>query len=363
MKIAVISGRFGLSGVPLAQQRLAKAFSKRGHQVDLIYGAINSDSNLPNSNDMRIICLNKTRVIGMLAKLTIYMIKEKPNVIFSAGDHLNVVVLVAKILSFQSIKVSCSSRVTPYDTYKGKIFSKNWILKQISKILMNKADVLSCVSKEMVGQYQKLFKNSKHMHIYNPINLDEISVNAKEKNFHPEFCKHPDQKIIVAAGMLERWKGFHDLIDAFKIASRNSDLKLYILGEGSQRNFLLNQIKKQNLSKKVFLLGAVTNPIKYFSSCDLFVLSSYVEGMPNVLIEALACGCTVVSYDCETGPKEVLNKNNGYLCKTGDVIELAEKIKYGIENPISKDLARTSIESFYEENVVMKHLKSLNIQI
>ena len=70
---------------------------------------------------------------------------------------MNAIVLLAAILSNSKAKISCSSKVTPYDTYSNKFFSKGWILKLVMQLVMFRADVLSCVSKDMVYQYKKYF--------------------------------------------------------------------------------------------------------------------------------------------------------------------------------------------------------------
>ena len=135
MKILVIAGRYGLSGVPLAQLKLAKALARDGHQIELIYGAVNEGNKLPESNLFKISTLNSQRVSSMLFPLVKYFISKKPDLVFTAGDHLNAIVLIASIISISFAKISCSSRVTPYDTYSSKIFSKGWLLKIVMSLV------------------------------------------------------------------------------------------------------------------------------------------------------------------------------------------------------------------------------------
>ena len=145
MKICVIAGRYGLSGVPLAQLRFARSLSKLGHEVELVFGSVNAGNKIPHSQNFKITTLNKKRVSLMFFNL-IDIVKNKHfDLIFSAGDHLNAVVLLSAIISRSSIKISCSSRVTPFDTYSNYIFSKGWILKIIMKLVMHRANVLTCV--------------------------------------------------------------------------------------------------------------------------------------------------------------------------------------------------------------------------
>jgi len=362
MKITVITSRFGISGVPLAQLRFARALASRGHTVEYIIGYVNEGNQEPNIDGVKVHTLNKLRVINMILPLVTYFKKEKPNIVFTAGDHLNAIVTLAILITGLDIKISASSRVTPFDTYSNKLFSKRWILKQLMKILMPKIDVLTCVSKDMVKQYEEIFIKTKHTCVYN------IIVDKESKKRIIEDIPEKDQylfqggSIIIAAGMLEPWKGFSDLILSMSELLKSKKAHLVILGEGSMKLELENLIQSLNLNDNITLLGYVANPLKYFRKADVFVLSSYVEGLPNVLIEAMMCGCTPVSTDCPTGPKEVLqNGKYGYLVPMRNPKALAKGIEEALSKPISKKLLDEAIEPFSEDNVISEHFKLLKI--
>ena len=362
MNIALFAGTFSLSGVPLAQFKLARAFSENGHNVDLIYGKILDKINLPSTEKFKIINFNKNRVSYMFFKIAWYLYEKKPDIIFSAGDHLNAIVLLAAILTNSKSKISCSSRVTPFDTYSDNLLSKGWFLKIIMKMVMYRADVLTCVSKDMIGQYKTIFKNSKHIPIYNIVK-DQYS---QDLMFEPlnkeEEVYFNKKKIIITAGMLEPWKRQEDIIYAFNLLKEKKDLALIILGEGSQKKKLNNIINKLNLKNLVFCLGNVNNPLKYFAKSAVFVLSSRVEGLPNVLVEAMMCGCTPVSTDCPTGPREVLQDGKyGYLVDVGNIEQISKSIQKALNHPISKENLKNAIQEFSEQKVIEKHFISLKI--
>ena len=362
MKILVISGRYGVSGVPLAQLRLANVLSKRGHEVIYVVGAINDNLTIKNVK-FSINNLDCKRVIQMPFKLAFLFSRFKPDLIFTAGDHLNVVVLFAAIISLCGAKISCSSRVTPFDTYAGGIFSKNWFLKIAMILLSWRANVMTCVSQEMVGQYREVFKRSKHICIYNIVIDDSFE---QRKSLEPIDWPILDSgaAVIIGAGNLESWKGFSDLINAFHIVRSAGNAKLIILGDGSLKYILENEILRLGLDKDVFLMGNKKNPYQYFRKSDVFVLSSYVEGMPNVLIEAIACGCTIVSTDCKTGPAEIISDGvNGYLTQVGNIEMMANKINQAILAPIPYSASTGILEKFKEEDVFRKHYESLGISL
>ena len=362
MKIAVITPRFAFSGVPLAQIRLAQSLSNRGHAVDLLIGNIPNTKDLPKLNNINLINFQTMKVRNMLWHITRYFFQSKPDIVFSAEDHLNILVIISRALAQSKAKLSCSSRVTPYDTFSNKILSKRWILKILYSLLQNRADVSSCVSRGMVEQYKKIFKNSRHQPIYNIIDpvLSKNLIN--EPIDDPDFNIR-DLPILIAAGTLAHWKGFDLLIEAVKILSSSYEFKLFILGDGPDRDLLTSMIKEYELENVITLKGRVNNTLKYFKASDIFILSSRVEGMPNVLVEAMMCGCTPVSFDCETGPNEIiLNNDYGYLAQPKCAKSLSEAIAKALDRRISDEKLNERVKLFSEGSVLKKHFDALGIR-
>jgi glycosyltransferase involved in cell wall biosynthesis len=102
--------------------------------------------------------------------------------------------------------------------------------------------------------------------------------------------------------------------------------------------------------------------LKYFARSDIFILSSYAEGLPNVLVEAMMCGCTPVATDCRTGPSEVIDNNRfGYLVPVGDHVAMAKAIEAAIEKPIPKEMLAEAIRSFTPDAVIARHFSILGL--
>ncbi len=361
MKIAVVTPLFAIAGVPLAQLRFARAIAQRGYDVDLIIGHIRPGCSFEAPIGIRTIVLNCLKVRNMLLPLVRYFLKEKPDVVFSAEDHLNTVVLIAAWLTGSKAKISGSSRVTPFDTYSNIPLTKRWVLKQLAKIVMRRANALTCVSRDMVEQYHQVFSSPPHTCVYNIVDDSYSRIRMQENVDHP-WLTNKSKPVLIAAGSLAPWKGFNYLIEAVSLVSARRDVRLLILGDGPLREDLENMIDKLGLRNVVELLGYVENPLKYFSRADVFVLSSLVEGMPNVLVEALMCGCTPVATDCPTGPKEVLQDGRyGYLVPVQNPDALAVAIEKALDRPISKAQLNEAIAPFEETRVIDRHFEILGI--
>ena len=120
-------------------------------------------------------------------------------------------------------------------------------------------------------------------------------------------------------------KDYETLLRAFSVARTNCDLRLMILGEGELRSNLEALIEQLGLKEDVALPGFTENPFAYMRQADMFVLSSGFEGLPTVLIEAMACGAPVVSTDCPNGPAEILENGKwGRLVPVGDANAFAQ---------------------------------------
>lgn len=362
LRIAVVTPRYALSGVPLAQWRFAAALAEAGHQVDLIIGHCDADLAVPPAPGVAVRVLGCGRTRGMVPAIWRYLRRERPDAMFSAEDHLNSFVLAAAIAAGSRTKISGSCRVTPFDTYSNTPFTKRWVLKWAARAVAWRADALTCVSEDMVGQYRQVFPKTKHVSVYNIVDTPAAHLRMRETVDHPWFVDET-APLIVAAGSLAPWKGFADLIDAMAILlGTGRRARLAILGGGPLHDALQARIEAAGIGESVQLIGRVENPLKYFARADVFALSSHVEGLPNVLVEAMLCGCTPVSTDCPTGPREVLHGGRyGYLCPVGDTEAMADRLAYALDHPIARDLLAEAVTPFRQDAVLQHHFALLGL--
>lgn len=360
-RIFFVIARYSHSGVSLAQLRLAKAFLQRGFQVDFVIGYVPPDLTLPPDLGFDVINLAQPRTFRLFWPIMRLIRSKHPSVIFSAEDHLNAIVTLAVILTGSRAKLSVSSRVTPYDTYSNKVMSKGWVLKILNPILWHRANVLTCVSRDMVKQYHAIFGKTKHQAAYNVVVNSDLELKKCERVDHPWLTDH-EIPIVISAGRLASEKGFPDLIAAMKLVNERMPVRLIMLGDGPLREQLQQSIDEGGLNDRIQLLGFQANPYKYYARSRLFVLSSYVEGLPNVLVEAMACGCAVVSTDCPTGPREVLQDGRfGRLVPVRSPRAMAEAIVEMLASPPDLVLLREAVSPFEEEPVVSDHQSMLGL--
>lgn len=140
------------------------------------------------------------------------------------------------------------------------------------------------------------------------------------------------ENIIVSAGRLNKNKGFDYLIRSFhKVNPEN--WKLIILGEGPEKQNLIDLIEFFHMEDKVFLPGYKVNVHEYFGKSKIFAFTSLSEGFPNVLLEAMATPLACISFDIDSGPRDLItNGRNGFLVETKDIDDFAAKLKLLVNN-------------------------------
>lgn len=271
------------------------------------------------------------------------------NVVFLT--HQILVVLIAST-GLDLNRMIVSERNHLINDLAGLPIFKRYIFKKLIRIFYPKADKIICVSDGVLSSVAKVcgFRDNL-MTIYNPV-IGNSTHRLSEENL-PVYVENivNGRKVILTVGRLEDQKNHKLLINAFaKFYAEFSDAVLLIAGEGSRKKQLENQIKQLKLGKSVYLLGYIENPFPLFSRADCFVLSSNFEGLPGVLIQALAYSKNVIATDCESGPREILKDGTlGQLVKTGDELGLKNAMMKVFKNQVNsvkftdRDLERFEI--------------------
>lgn len=203
-----------------------------------------------------------------------------------------------------------------------------WSNNFLKKILFSK--ILSWSNLIIVNslKFQKELKKKFYLNsicIYNPLNLREIKSLSKKKISFKFFSNNFVN--LISVGRLVSQKDHITLLKAINLVKNNLKIKLLIIGEGDQKVNLLKYIKDNNLEKIVKIKDRKENPFPYIAKSEIMVLSSKFEGLPNILLEALALKKFIISSDCPTGPSEILDAGkSGFLFNVGNFKELARKI-------------------------------------
>ncbi len=207
--------------------------------------------------------------------------------------------------------------------------------------------------------------------IYNILNIDRVNSLKNEpiEEVVEQFMKN--HKCVMTTGRFAESKGLQNLLKSFSIvAKQKPEVRLVMLGDGETNEKVKKLITDLQLTDKVLLPGFKKNPFKYISRADVFVLPSFYEGFPNMLIEAMACGTPVIATDCPTGPAEIMKASAeasnvitdyGYLIQfipEQDSSWAATDIK-----EMHEDFAETIVQVLYDDKLAQKFVSNANKRI
>jgi glycosyltransferase involved in cell wall biosynthesis len=273
--------------------------------------------------------LSCPRVGKALVPLYKIIQKFQPAVVVSTLKHVTLLISIIKLGSAHRFRHvarvanTYSMEIGIGSAGKMKIRLTSGLIRFANSLV----DDFICVSEGVSTDLQKYFgvESSRCRVIYNPIDLQKIKELA---DVHmPPVLTEPRLPTILAVGRLSKQKDYAMLINAFRLLSSECDCRLVILGEGNLRGEIEDKIKKDGLTEKVYLEGFIANPYPYFKLADVFALSSLYEGLPNVLLEALAFDLPVVSTDCNYGPAEIITASYlGQLVPVGDAEKMGQAL-------------------------------------
>lgn len=314
---------------------LAQGITERGLPVDLVLTVAEGVflNQLPAA--VRVVDLRAGRLLRSIAPLTGYLRRERPRVLVSSMTHANLIALWSARLARRSTPVM----VTEHDTmsqstqHYGRVARGCW--PYVLRTFYPWATWVVAVSRgaaDDLARTSGLPRDRMHV-VYNPVITPGIMALARQSADHPWFA--PGQPpVILGVGRLTRQKDFPTLLRAFAEVRRKRAARLIILGEGEDRPVLERLAGELGLTDDVALPGFHENAMAYMARSAVFVLSSVWEGLPTVLIEALAAGARVVSTDCPSGPREILQEGRlGALVPVGDVGALAAAMIAALERP------------------------------
>ena len=301
---------------------IANYFSSKDNNIKLITASKGFDQKFKNIDIIKpkLSFLKNTsrkfKYLICLLELLKLILSRKEVSVFAFQANLYCIIL-CKIFN---IKVIIRSNSSPTG------WSKNSLKKFIFKYLLGLADKVIVNSTDFKKQFKVLF-NINAKCIYNPLNKSEILKYSKEYVELPFYQKNKKSLKIITIGRFTDQKDHSTLLRSLNEIKNKIDFKLLIIGRGVNKYKMINYIKENNLKKNVKILPFQNNPFKYLMISDLFILTSKFEGLPNVLLEAAVLKKFIISTNCPTGPREILqNGKGGFLFKIGDYKNLSQKI-------------------------------------
>ena len=339
---------------------LAECLAKRGFVVDLVLAKAEGPYLKDVSKKVRIVDLNANRVMKSLPALVRYLRSDKPDAMLSAMGHVNIIAVCARFLAMVSTRIVISEHNNLTLSTRNAPSRRARFMPWLMRFFYPLADGVVAVSIGVADDLARVIKLPREQIkiIYNPIVTAELLRKAKESIDHSWF-RPGESPVILGTGRLTKAKDFSTLLTTFALVRKERPARLMILGEGQERHKLEELSNKLGIDADVDMPGFVDNPYKYMAHASAFVLSSRWEGLPSVLIEAMACGCRLISTDCPNGPAEVLeNGKYGKLVTVGDVGGLAEAIMATLDGPKSPDMVRRA-QDFGVEQAVEGYLKVL----
>lgn len=370
-KLALFCTDLNWGGIQRVAVTLANAFSDYGLKVELIVlqGGGELEGQLSRSVELRILNCSKRSLylLSPFSPLLVSIKRSKPDVLFAFGSVCNRIACWLKKL----YRIKPLLMISEHTLISERLRCKNWLEQWRNvirlRLLYSEASLCVCVSNAVKKDLEvlKILESCRMKVIYNPIFGPHISLLSQEGVPHPLFDK-PSKPILLWAGRMVKIKGLEVLLRAFSILvnKMNIDASLFLLGDGPERNDLVNVANKLNIGDRVSFAGFSSNPYSYMEKSTLFVLSSLAEGFGNVLVEALACGTSIVSSDCSSGPREILEDGKyGKLVPVGDADAMAQAIKDVLERPYPKEKLRLRAAYFSVENSLKSYVELIEVLV
>lgn len=364
-----------------AQRRtvtLVNGFAERGHAVDLVVVAARGPLIPLLDPRVRLVALTdwveghplarlprRVQLFLGLGRIVRYFRRERPGVFMAAASHVHVPVLLAHRIA--ACDVPLVLRVSNHLSRSGSEGAKpktRMFAPRLARRLYPRADAVIAVSRGVADDVHAVtgYPRDRIHAVQSPMLTDELRQRIDASVDHP-WLAAGQPPVILGVGRLVKQKDFPTLIRAFARVRAARPARLLLLGRAKnnkKRRRLTDLIDSLGVTTDVELTGYVDNPLAYMKRAAVLVLSSAWEGLPGVLIEALACGCPIVSTDCPSGPAEILEGGKyGRLVPIGDDAAMAAAILETLNAPPPRDALRARAEDFGADRAIDRYLSVL----
>lgn len=367
-----------------AQRRvltLANGFAARGHEVDMVVvrgGGVLEQELHANVRlvaldrtgrvESRVVALGRSRGVRTFASipaLARYLRRNQPDVLLSGASHANLVAVAAWRLARLPIALVLrasnhpSGNLAPFPPLQRLV--RLW-MRALARRFYPVADHVIAVSQGVARELMALtgLPPERVTVVYNPMYGPDLERRLAAP-LAAEVLPGEGQPVILGCGTFKLQKDFPTLIEAFARLVHSRPARLVLLGDGPLRRALEARVRALGLADRVLFPGFVANPLPWMRHASVFVLSSMWEGLPGVLIEAMAAGCPVVATDCPSGPREILADGRfGPLVPVGDPGALARAIRQMLDHPPDPEVLRARARFFAADLAIDRYLAVLD---
>jgi glycosyltransferase involved in cell wall biosynthesis len=366
-RIACFFSTSGHSGVDRAAKHLIPALARRGYRVDLLKVRRHGPHLDAIPDGVTVVDLGSRHTYACVPALVRYLRREHPAVMLSDKDRVNrtalLAGLIARRLAGVPTRLVFSSGTTISIDLATRGALERWVQRNSMGRLYPFADqviVTSAGVADDMARYTGLARERIRV-VPSPVVPASLFTEALARPDHP-WLGRSDVPLILGAGELCGRKDFETLLRAFARVRAQCPCRLMILGQGRARERLLALASELGVAEDVALPGFVAEPYTFMAHADLFAFTSRWEGLGFVIIEALAVGTPVVSTDCPSGPREILQDGRiGPLVPVGDAVALAAAMLQTLDAPPPEALLRDAARPYEIEASTDAYLDAMRL--
>ncbi|HET7663227.1 MAG TPA: glycosyltransferase [Rhodanobacteraceae bacterium] len=362
-RIAVLLPNLAGGGAERVALMLAGAFVRAGVAVDLVLGRAQGELLGEVPAGVNTVDLDVGRLRSLVPAFVHYLRRARPDTVLAVMQEVNCAAVLANMRATSwHGRVVLSEHSNPVAHMRSlPNLRGRWFARRFVRTLYPRADGLIAISQGVADAVIGIV-GARHCDITvinNPVDATTIRARSSEPVDHP-WLKDGGDPVLMAVGNLKPAKDYPTLLRAFALLRRSHRTRLVILGEGDERNRLRSLVKKLGIGDTVVMPGFVHNPWAWMAKANLCVLSSRWEGFALVVAEALALGVPVVSTDCPSGPREILEDGRyGTLVPVGDPPALARAMEAALDRRVDAEALRRRAADFAPDTIARRYLDVL----